>query len=60
MNSDLQSKTALEVTLFPICETAEKELNAPERKGEGRIFEAARFPAHIASANITAWALSIY
>lgn len=36
-----------------------KGANAPERKGEGKIFEAARFPAHIASANITTCALSI-
>lgn len=35
LNSDLQSKTALEVTLFPICEIAEKKLMLLEGSGGG-------------------------
>lgn len=36
LNSDLQSKTALEVTLFPICEIAEKKLMLLEGSGGGK------------------------
>lgn len=35
LNSDLQSKTALEVTLFPFCEIAEKKLMLLEGSGGG-------------------------
>lgn len=36
LNSDLRSKTALEVTLFPICEIAVKKLMLLEGSGGGQ------------------------